>query len=101
MTYAELNRAFKSYERRKRNEAQERASFDYILSALIGRNVARYFNSMEMPSIQEVYPNLFDNADAIQKKQEEIQEKKNELSALRFKQFANAFNKRFNSQEAN
>ena len=44
-----------------------------------------------MPPISEVYPSLFEN-EAVE---EEIQKKKDELSALRFRQFAQSFNKRF------
>lgn len=49
-----------------------------------------------MPSIEKVYPSLF--------KSEEIQEQKkqleDEISVIRFKQFAQSFNKRFKDREA-
>ena len=44
-----------------------------------------------MPDISEAYPSLFDSKEI----QEIKQEKKQQLSAIRFKQFANAFNKHF------
>ena len=91
MTLLEVDRALKSYERVKRREAQEKASYDYILADLIGRSVARVYHSTnKIPPIYEAYPGLFDNKEM----QEKQQEKKDKLSALRFRQFANAFNKK-------
>lgn len=91
MTLLEVDRALKSYVRVKRREAQERASYDYILADLIGRSVARVYHSTnKMPPIYEAYPNLFDNEEM----QEKQQQKKDDLSALRFRKFANAFNKK-------
>lgn len=49
-----------------------------------------------MPDISEVFPTLFDSEEAKQRKQE----KKAELSALRFKQFAQSFNQKFNKEVA-
>ena len=72
--------------------AQEKATFDYNLADLIGRSVSRIYNSSNhMPDISEVYPTLFDSEQVQRSKQE----KKAELSALRFKQFAESFNKTF------
>lgn len=79
----------------EKQRAQERATFDYNLADLIGRSVARVYNSNNhMPDISEVYPTLFDSEAIKQQKQE----KKAELSALRFKQFAESFNKNFNKE---
>lgn len=76
----------------KKIEAQEKASFDYILAELIGRSVARIYSSTaHYPEISSVYPSLFDSAELQQKKQEQ----KAELSALRFKQFANSYNGKY------
>ena len=92
MTLAELNRALASKARVIEIEEQRRASFDYILSDIIGRSVARlYGSSNKMPTLSEAYPSLFDKG----QEQEAIQQKKDELSAMRFKLFANSFNKRF------
>lgn len=64
----------------------------YALADLIGRSVARLYNSSNtMPDISEVYPTLFDSEEIKQQKQE----KQAELSALRFKLFADSFNKKF------
>ena len=92
MTFAELDRALSSKKRVIKQEAMERASFDYILADLVGRSVSRiYSSSNKLPDIAEVYPALFDKEELSQKKQE----KQMELSALRFRQFAESYNKRF------
>ena len=92
MTLAELDRAMASKRRMIKAQAQEKASFDYILADLIGKSVARIYSSGNtMPEISEVYPSLFDSQEIQQKKQE----KKAELSALRFKLFAKSYNDRF------
>lgn len=92
MTIAELQRAINAKIRVKKLEAQEKASYDYILADLIGRSVSRiYSSSARMPEINEYYPTLFDSQEVEAKKQA----KRDELSALRFKQFANSFNQRF------
>lgn len=97
MTLAELERAIESKKRVRKLEAQEKASHDYILADLIGRSVARIYNSSNhMPEISEVYPSLFDNKQI----QEQKKAKKAELSALRFKQFAASYNKRFKKEGA-
>lgn len=95
MTLGEVIRALESKRRRNKLEAQEKASYDYILADLIGRSIARiYSSSGEIPPIQEVYPTLFDK----QEVEAQVQEKKDELSVLRFKQFAESFNKKFNKE---
>lgn len=92
MTIPELQRQIESYNRIKKRQDQERASFDYILADLIGRSVARvYSSSATMPDISEVYPTLFDAKAIQQHKQEQMAE----LSALRFKQFAASYNTKF------
>ena len=92
MPFAELERAINSKKRVQKREAQERASFDYILADLVGRSISRIYNSTNnIPSISEAYPTLFDS-----KEYEEAKSvKQDELSALRFRQFAQSFNKRF------
>lgn len=97
MTLAELERLFESKRRMKKQKAQEQAYFDYQLADLIGVSVGRIYNkSTKMPSVEEAYPNIFDAFDA-----EEKQKKQDELSAARFKQFAEAFNKKFGKEDAN
>lgn len=92
MTIAELTRAMRSKNRVKKQLAQEQATFDYILADLIGRSIGRiYSSSTTIPEISAVYPSLFDDKEIEEKKAI----KKAELSALRFKQFAEAFNKKY------
>lgn len=99
MTIGELQRAITSKQRIRKLEAQEKAAYDYILADLIGRSVARLYNSSnKIPSIAEAYPTLF-NAEEIEEKKQEQQA---ELFAIRFKQFAASHNKRLEEvQEVN
>lgn len=91
MTIAELTREIESKKRQQAEQAKDRASFDYILADLIGRSIARiHSSSNKLPTLAEAYPSLF-VADEVE---EQIQKKKDELSAIRFKQFAASFNKR-------
>lgn len=98
MTFAELERFFDSRRRIEKMRAQEKASFDYILADLIGRSIGRICSSAsKLPEISEVYPSLFENQEIQEKKREQ----KAELSALRFKMFAQSFNQRFNKEVPN
>lgn len=73
----------------QKQKSQEKAIFDYKLAELIGISVSRIYNKTnKMPEIDEVYPNLFE----AEKMQEEKQKKQDELSAARFRKFAQAFN---------
>lgn len=92
MTLAEVNRVVESKQRVDKRKQQEKASFDYILADLIGRSVARvYSSSNKLPAIEEVYTSIFDAKEL----QDQKEAKQAELSALRFKQFAQAYNKKF------
>lgn len=96
MTIGELERLLESKYRMYKQKAQEKASFDYILADLIGRSISRvYHSSNKLPDITEAYPTLFDSRELEEKKSA----KKAELSALRFKQFAESYNKKFNEKE--
>ena len=98
MTIGEIVRYMESQKRVELLRAKERASMDYMLADLIGRSVARiHSSSAKMPPLQEFYSFLFNDEETEQC----IQEKKDELSALRFRQFANSFNKRFEEGGAN
>lgn len=97
MSIGELTRAFASIQRVELRKAREKATMDYTLAELFARSMARlYSSSATMPDISAVYPTLFDSEEIKQKKQE----KQAELSALRFKQFAQAHNKKFNMEAA-
>lgn len=98
MTLAELERSIESKRRVQKVKAQEQASFDYILANLVGYSVARIQSSANhMPEISEAYPSLF----ATEEIQEQKQERKDELSVIRFKLFANAHNAKFEKEAAN
>lgn len=98
MTIIELKRAINSKLRVKKIEAREKATYDYTLAQIIGRACGMAFGTVktEFPEIASVYPTLFDSEEIKQRKQE----KQAELSALRFKQFAESFNQRFNKEVA-
>lgn len=92
MTIAEIDRLIESKERVYKAEQKQRANYDYILGDLIGRSIGRLYNSNNTyPEIHQMYPDLFDAKEA----EEQKRARQNELSALRFKQFANAHNKKF------
>lgn len=77
-------------------QAQEKAVYDYILADLIGQSVARIYGSEnKYPDIADVYPTIFDK----QKIEEQRQRQQDELSAQRFKQFAESFNKNYKKKK--
>jgi hypothetical protein len=99
MTIAELTRAIQSKERVKKLEAKEKATYDYILAAMVTKGVQAAMAGGEgLPDITEIYPSVF--VDEIKDKQNKKQAIKDELSALRFKQFANFHNKKINKEVA-
>ena len=92
MTFAELDRLVASKKRVEQFQLKEKATFDYILANMIGRAFSAGMDSKAtFPDIHEVYPTLFNP----KQREEEKQERSNQLSALRFKQFAQSYNKRF------
>ena len=96
MTFGEVERAVASKQKLEKIQAKERASYDYILADLIGRSISRIYSSAnKMPEIHEAYHTLFDAEEINQKKKEKI----NELSALRFKLFADAHNAKYKGGE--
>lgn len=95
-TLAELTRLIESKKRIQKREYQDKAHFDYVMADLIGRSFARiYSSSNKLPDIAEVYPTLFD----VEEVQMKRQEKKDELSVLRFKQFAQSYNDGLKNKE--
>ena len=97
MTIGELERKAESCRRLEKYKLKQKATLDYTLAMLIGRA----FNADEQhpfPDLFDVYPALF--SDDIKKREEEESARKAQLSAVRFMQFANSFNKKF-AKEAN
>lgn len=97
MTIAELIRLVDSKKRTQLEAAKERAIYDYTLADLVGRSIGRLYSSAnKYPTIADAYPSLFttEEVDNI------LVEKKDTLSALRFKQFAQAYNDK-NKEAAN
>ena len=97
MTPGEITRAIDSKNRVVKREIQDKATYDYIQATLIVKGVSICLGEKSnFPTIQEAYPNIFD--DIIHEQEEKIQQRKIELSTLRFKQFAQSYNKRFNKE---
>lgn len=98
MTFAEIRREVDSKVRIKKLETQEKATYDYILAQLITKGVSKVLgDKSNYPSIEEAYPGVFD--DVIAEKEAKVQERKMNLSALRFKQFAQSYNSNFKNKE--
>lgn len=96
MTLAEFDRYVDSRRRVQEREGKEKATYDYILGDLIGRSIARIFDSNnQYPEIYDAYPAFFDR-EAIEEQREE---RTQELSAQRFMAFAESFNKKFAEKE--
>lgn len=98
MTPAEVVRYVESRQRVMKREAQEMAMRDWTLADLIGRSVARiYSKDTKLPEVWEAYPSLFrEERQAILEERERQQD---ELTAERFKQFAQSFNKKLKNKE--
>lgn len=91
MTIGEVRRAAASINRMKRRQAQEKATYDYILANLITKGISKVLGGKEeYPTLEQAYNGLFD--DVVAERQAKIQEQKINLSALRFKQFAQSYN---------
>ena len=94
MTVAELSRASKAKVKIQKQEAQEKATYDYIQAQLIIKGVAKVLgDKSSFPTIEEAYIGLFDDVKAEQ--EAKIQEQKMNISAIRFKQYANFHNKKY------
>lgn len=91
MTFAEVRRQVESVKRVQKIQNQERAVFDYILANMIGiSNNRNHSESFTMPTIEEFYPVIFEAL--AERKEEEKQEKIEDVSTARFLQFAQAHN---------
>ena len=98
MTVAELNRAAESKRRMELHRAKEAATHNYVHAVLVGRALSAGFDkNATFPKLHEAYPSLFEEDKT---HEEVVQERRDQLSALRFKQFAQSFNQKFNKEEA-
>ena len=79
-------------------QAKEKASYDYVQATLIIKGISICLGDKSaFPTLYDAYPGVFE--DVIKAQEEEVQQKQMELSALRFKQFAQSYNKRFENKE--
>lgn len=100
MTIAEVDRAVQSANRLIKREAQDKAGYDYILANLIVKGVSILLGEKTtMPSLEDVYGDVVRDVKATEAQQDKVNQQKTELSSLRFKQFAEAYNKAFNAKE--
>ena len=98
MTIGEVDRAIESKNRLIKIETQNKATYDYIQATLIVKGISICLgDKSSFPTIQEVYPGVFN--EVIQEQEEKIKQRKMELSALRFKQFAQSYNNNFKNKE--
>lgn len=78
-------------------ERKEKAYFDYTLADIIGHSVGRLFDEKNTyPCIEDVYSDLYNSKE----RQEEKQKQQEQISILRFKQFAENLNRKFNKEVA-
>lgn len=98
MTIGEVSRHIDSQNRCRRMEAQEKASYDYIQAQLIIKGVSLCLGAKDpFPDIYTAYPGIFDEVK--QEQEQALEEKKINLSVLRFKQFAQTYNNKFINKE--
>ena len=89
MTVGEASRALDAHNTRKRDKAY----FDYTQAMTIGLFIGSMFSSKSPPTLEEIYPELFDEeAEELERIE---QEKRDERSAANFIKFANAFNRKY------
>lgn len=97
MTIAEVIRHIEAFNKIKKIESQEKASYDYILASLIVKGFSITMGGKDKyPTIEEAYSGMFDEIK--EEREEKIQATKNELSVLRFKQFAQYHNNKNNME---
>lgn len=89
MTVGETARVVEAYNTQRRDKAY----FDYTHAMTVGLFIGSMFSSKSPPTIEDIYPDLFDK-EAEEAKQAE-QEMRDERSAANFLKFANAFNQRY------
>ena len=91
MTVGEVIRYIEARKEIEKRQAQEKASYDYLQATLISKGFAIAMGSKDtFPTIEEVYVGLFDDM-----REEKIRQHKMELSAIRFKNFMQSHNKKY------
>lgn len=101
MTFAEVERAAECWQRKQNRELKEKATLAHILADLVGHSVARiYKENYKMPTLQEAFPSLFEEEKTEEEKEQQAAATM-ELSALRFRQFAQAYNKKKGEAKGN
>lgn len=89
MTVGEVSRAIDAFNTQRRDKAY----FDYTQAMTIGLFIGSVFSSKEPPTLEEIYPDLFDEE---KEELEQIEQaKRDERSAANFIKFANAFNRNY------
>lgn len=89
MTVGEVSRAIDAFNTQRRDKAY----FDYTQAMTIGLFISSVFSSKEPPTLEEIYPDLFDEE---KEELEQIEQaKRDERSAANFIKFANAFNRNY------
>lgn len=92
MTPAEFERHMESQKRLLEAKRREKAYFDYTLANLIGYSISRiHSSSAKFPTLEEAYLALFDSEEYREKRQQQQEE----MTILRFKQFTQSHNKKF------
>lgn len=93
LSLGEIARRLESYQRVKKRDQQEKASFDYVQANLIAKLVGKILgDKSETPKIEDVYPTLF--KEEVETEEEPIQSSP-EKDAIAFMTFAQQFNKKF------
>ena len=85
MTIGEINRYVNAFILREERLVKQRASYDYILANTIIKGVNVVFSGGTLPSLYEVYPELFKN---------EAEQDRVNKSVANFMAFANSWNNR-------
>ena len=93
LTLGEIARRLDSYQRVKKRDQKEKASYDYIQANLIAKLVGKVLgDKRKKKKIEDVYPALF--KEEVETEEEKIQSSA-EKDAIAFMTFAQQFNKKF------
>lgn len=93
MSVAELRRHLEAWNRREKRLLQKEARETYTLASLIGAAVSRVLSGSDFPTLENVFPGLFEDEDKPVEK-EPAMDPATAVSVARFMNFAIAFNKK-------